>query len=79
MHVVDVSLLLPTHLHPWVSRCFENYVQVRSMNKARDVREQLEGLCERVEVEVVSCAMEVEVVCKVRVHLSVWTRVDTPI
>jgi hypothetical protein len=49
------------------------------MNKARDVREQLEGLCERVEVEVVSCAMEVEVVCKVRVHLSVWTRVDTPI
>ncbi|KAL7552513.1 hypothetical protein ACHAWF_015762 [Thalassiosira exigua] len=31
--------------------CFENYVQVRNMRKARDVREQLEGLCERVEVD----------------------------
>ena len=31
--------------------CFENYVQVRNMKKARDVREQLEGLCERVEVD----------------------------
>ena len=31
--------------------CFENYVQVRSMKKARDIREQLEGLCERVEVD----------------------------
>ena len=30
--------------------CYENYLQVRSLNKARDVREQLEGLCERVEV-----------------------------
>jgi pre-mRNA-splicing factor ATP-dependent RNA helicase DHX16 len=31
--------------------CFENYVQVRSMRKARDIREQLEGLCERVEID----------------------------
>ena len=31
--------------------CFENYVQVRNMKKARDIREQLEGLCERVEVD----------------------------
>ena len=31
--------------------CFENYVQVKNMKKARDVREQLEGLCERVEVD----------------------------
>jgi len=31
--------------------CFENFVQVRSMRKARDVREQLEGLCERVEID----------------------------
>ena len=31
--------------------CFENFVQVRNMRKARDVREQLEGLCERVEVD----------------------------
>ena len=31
--------------------CFENFVQIRNMRKARDVREQLEGLCERVEVD----------------------------
>ena len=31
--------------------CFENYVQVRSMKKAHDIRDQLEGLCERVEVD----------------------------
>ena len=36
--------------------CFENYVQVRSMKRARDIRDQLEGLCERVEVDAtVSC------------------------
>jgi pre-mRNA-splicing factor ATP-dependent RNA helicase DHX16 len=34
------------------------------MNKARDVREQLEGLCERVEVEIVSCSMDVDAICK---------------
>ena len=31
--------------------CFENFVQVRSMKKARDIREQLEGLCDRVEID----------------------------
>jgi len=31
--------------------CYENYIQHRSMKKARDVREQLEGLLDRVEVE----------------------------
>lgn len=31
--------------------CLENYIQVRSMRKARDIREQLEGLCERVEID----------------------------
>jgi pre-mRNA-splicing factor ATP-dependent RNA helicase DHX16 len=31
--------------------CFENFVQVKSMKKARDIREQLEGLCDRVEVD----------------------------
>lgn len=31
--------------------CFENFVQVRSMKKARDIREQLESLCERVEID----------------------------
>jgi pre-mRNA-splicing factor ATP-dependent RNA helicase DHX16 len=31
--------------------CYENYVQVRSMSRARDIREQLEALCERVEID----------------------------
>jgi pre-mRNA-splicing factor ATP-dependent RNA helicase DHX16 len=31
--------------------CIENFVQVRSMKRARDIREQLEGLCERVEID----------------------------
>ena len=39
--------------------CFENYVQVKSMKKARDIREQLEGLCDRVEIDhTVSCPEE---------------------
>ncbi|MED6272100.1 putative pre-mRNA-splicing factor ATP-dependent RNA helicase dhx16, partial [Characodon lateralis] len=35
--------------------CYENFIQFRSMRRARDVRDQLEGLMERIEVEVVSC------------------------
>jgi pre-mRNA-splicing factor ATP-dependent RNA helicase DHX16 len=31
--------------------CYENFVQVRSMKRAREIREQLEGLCERVEID----------------------------
>lgn len=31
--------------------CFENYVQTRSMKRARDIFEQLDGLLDRVEVE----------------------------
>ncbi|XP_055897569.1 pre-mRNA-splicing factor ATP-dependent RNA helicase DHX16-like isoform X1 [Biomphalaria glabrata] len=34
--------------------CYENYIQHRSMKRARDVRDQLEGLLERVEIEVTS-------------------------
>lgn len=34
--------------------CFENFIQHRSLNRARDVREQLVGLMERVEIELVS-------------------------
>lgn len=34
--------------------CFENFVQLRSMKRARDIRDQLVGLMERVEVEMVS-------------------------
>ncbi|XP_068179262.1 pre-mRNA-splicing factor ATP-dependent RNA helicase DHX16 [Antennarius striatus] len=36
--------------------CYENFIQFRSMRRARDVRDQLEGLMDRIEVEVVSCA-----------------------
>ncbi|KAK3746392.1 hypothetical protein QZH41_018203 [Actinostola sp. cb2023] len=34
--------------------CYENFIQHRSMKRARDVREQLEGLVERVEIEMTS-------------------------
>lgn len=34
--------------------CYENYIQHRSMKRARDVREQLVGLMQRVEMELVS-------------------------
>lgn len=34
--------------------CYENYIQVRSMKRARDIRDQLEGLLERVEIEITS-------------------------
>ncbi|XP_067865713.1 LOW QUALITY PROTEIN: pre-mRNA-splicing factor ATP-dependent RNA helicase DHX16 [Heterodontus francisci] len=38
--------------------CYENFIQFRSMRRARDVREQLEGLMERIEVEMKSSAGE---------------------
>lgn len=34
--------------------CFENFIQVRSMRRARDVRDQLVRLMERVEIEMIS-------------------------
>eukprot|EP00966_Prymnesium_polylepis_P063503 1473110-Prymnesium_polylepis.1 len=34
--------------------CFENFIQVRSLRKARDIREQVEAMMERVELEVAS-------------------------
>ncbi|KAK9798519.1 hypothetical protein WJX73_006705 [Symbiochloris irregularis] len=36
--------------------CYQNFVQVRSMKRARDIREQLLGLMERTEVQLVSDA-----------------------
>jgi pre-mRNA-splicing factor ATP-dependent RNA helicase DHX16 len=36
--------------------CYENFIQHRSMKRARDVREQLEGLLDRVEVTLKSSA-----------------------
>ncbi|KAG4079462.1 hypothetical protein HA402_005159 [Bradysia odoriphaga] len=38
--------------------CYENFIQYRSMKRARDVREQLAGLMQRVEIEMVSCLPE---------------------
>ncbi len=35
--------------------CFENFIQHRSMKRARDVREQLLNLMERVEINLTSC------------------------
>ncbi|XP_030053244.1 pre-mRNA-splicing factor ATP-dependent RNA helicase DHX16 [Microcaecilia unicolor] len=35
--------------------CYENFIQFRSMRRARDVREQLEGLMERIEIDLASC------------------------
>ena len=43
--------------------CFENYIQAKSMVRARDVRDQFAGLCERVELEL-SEASDVEVLSK---------------
>nr|XP_032832214.1 pre-mRNA-splicing factor ATP-dependent RNA helicase DHX16 [Petromyzon marinus]XP_032832215.1 pre-mRNA-splicing factor ATP-dependent RNA helicase DHX16 [Petromyzon marinus]XP_032832216.1 pre-mRNA-splicing factor ATP-dependent RNA helicase DHX16 [Petromyzon marinus] len=34
--------------------CYENFIQFRSMRRARDIREQLEGLMDRVEMELSS-------------------------
>lgn len=39
--------------------CYENFIQFRSMRRARDVRDQLEGLMDRIEVEVVSSPGEI--------------------
>ena len=35
--------------------CYESFVQVRTMRRARDIREQLLGLLERTEIELQSC------------------------
>ena len=35
--------------------CYENFIQHRSMKRARDVRDQLLNLMERAEIELVSC------------------------
>ncbi|KAL1834084.1 hypothetical protein ACET3Z_003735 [Daucus carota] len=44
--------------------CYENYIQVRSMKRARDIRDQLEGLLERVEIEVMSSSGDLEAISK---------------
>ncbi|PQQ09157.1 pre-mRNA-splicing factor ATP-dependent RNA helicase DEAH1 isoform X2 [Prunus yedoensis var. nudiflora] len=44
--------------------CYENYLQVRSMKRARDIIDQLEGLLERVEIELVSNLSDYETLKK---------------
>ncbi|KAK2965749.1 hypothetical protein RJ640_003287 [Escallonia rubra] len=44
--------------------CYENYIQVRSMKRARDIRDQLEGLLERVEIELTSNFSDLEAIKK---------------
>ncbi|KAI5648272.1 hypothetical protein M9H77_34277 [Catharanthus roseus] len=44
--------------------CYENYIQVRSMKRARDIRDQLEGLLERVEIELTSNPNDLEAIKK---------------
>ncbi|KAI3839551.1 hypothetical protein MKX03_028571 [Papaver bracteatum] len=44
--------------------CYENYIQVKSMKRARDIRDQLEGLLERVEIELTSNSNDLEPVKK---------------
>lgn len=46
--------------------CFENFIQHRSMKRARDVRDQLEGLMERVEIETATCNGDTIAVRKVQ-------------
>ncbi|KAG9129541.1 hypothetical protein Leryth_023271 [Lithospermum erythrorhizon] len=44
--------------------CYENYIQVRSMKRARDIRDQLEGLLERVEIEMASNSNDLDAIKK---------------
>ncbi|XP_060202211.1 pre-mRNA-splicing factor ATP-dependent RNA helicase DEAH1-like isoform X1 [Lycium barbarum] len=44
--------------------CYENYIQVRSMKRARDIRDQLKGLLERVEIELTSNVNDLEAIKK---------------
>lgn len=44
--------------------CFENFVQFRSMKKARDIRDQIVSLMERVEIEMVSNPLDLENISK---------------
>ena len=67
---VTCSLLQWTESGYSTQWCYENFIQFRSMKRARDVRDQLEGLMERIEVEVVSCQGEAMPIRKVSTPLS---------
>lgn len=44
--------------------CFENFVQVRSMKRARDIRDQILGLMERCEIELITNSGDAEAIRK---------------
>ncbi|TKY73326.1 putative pre-mRNA-splicing factor ATP-dependent RNA helicase DHX16 [Spatholobus suberectus] len=44
--------------------CYENYIQVRSMKRARDIRDQLAGLLERVEIKLTSNSNDFDAIKK---------------
>ncbi|KAL6221915.1 hypothetical protein ACLB2K_005307 [Fragaria x ananassa] len=44
--------------------CYENYIQVRSMKRARDIRDQLQRLLERVEIQLTSNPVDLEAIKK---------------
>ncbi|XP_039033597.1 pre-mRNA-splicing factor ATP-dependent RNA helicase DEAH1-like isoform X2 [Hibiscus syriacus] len=44
--------------------CYENYIQARSMKRARDIRDQLEGILERVGIELTCGANDLEAIKK---------------
>lgn len=46
---------------PW---CFENFIQVRSMKRAQDIRKQLLGIMDRHKLAIVSCGRDVSRVQK---------------
>jgi pre-mRNA-splicing factor ATP-dependent RNA helicase DHX16 len=39
--------------------CFNNFIQERSMKKARDIKEQLTELCKKVEIDILDPALSV--------------------
>jgi pre-mRNA-splicing factor ATP-dependent RNA helicase DHX16 len=47
-----------------VQWCYENFIQHRSMQRARDIRDQLVDLLERVEIELTSNVSNVDAICK---------------
>lgn len=44
--------------------CYENFLQQRSMKRARDIRDQLQGLMDRVEIELLSSRDDSVAICK---------------
>eukprot|EP00004_Rigifila_ramosa_P017541 TRINITY_DN4276_c0_g2_i13.p1 TRINITY_DN4276_c0_g2~~TRINITY_DN4276_c0_g2_i13.p1 ORF type:complete len:924 (+),score=205.02 TRINITY_DN4276_c0_g2_i13:924-3695(+) len=46
---------------PW---CYENFVQVRSMKRAQDIRKQLLGILDRYKMDLVSCGKSYNKICR---------------